>query len=79
MLIKIVVSLQQGPKAQETSASSGASATDAAKASASSSSGGEKVSTDNKRNYAVVAGVVTGLAALGWYLKASKKPEEVQN
>lgn len=76
-----MVSLQQGLKAEETSASSAGSSTDAAKASASSSvGGGEKVSTDKNRNYAVVAGVVTGLAALGWYLKASKKkPEEVQD
>lgn len=39
-----------------------------------------KVSTDKNRNYAVLAGVITGLGALGWYLKSrAKKPEEVQD
>lgn len=39
-----------------------------------------KVSTDKNRNYAVLAGVITGFGALGWYLKSrAKKPEEVQD
>uniref|UniRef100_A0A7N0UXV0 F1F0-ATPase inhibitor protein n=2 Tax=Kalanchoe fedtschenkoi TaxID=63787 RepID=A0A7N0UXV0_KALFE len=45
-------------------------------ASTSSTSG---VSTDKHRNYAVIAGVVTVFGALGWYLKGSKKTEDVQN
>lgn len=47
-----------------------------------SSAGGastERVSTDKYRNYAVVAGVVTGLGALGWYLKSNAKKPEVQD
>jgi hypothetical protein len=37
------------------------------------------VSTDKNRNYAVLAGTVAGLSALGWYLlsKEPKKTEEV--
>jgi hypothetical protein len=37
------------------------------------------VSTDKNRNYAVLAGTVAGLRALGWYLlsKEPKKTEEV--
>lgn len=36
------------------------------------------VSTDIHRNYAVVAGAVTGLSALGWYLLSKdKKTEEL--
>ncbi|KAJ6671767.1 hypothetical protein OIU85_015507, partial [Salix viminalis] len=39
----------------------------------------KKVSTDKYRNYAVVAGTITALGALGWYLKSGgKKQEEVQ-
>ncbi|GKC92231.1 hypothetical protein Tco_1157673, partial [Tanacetum coccineum] len=38
------------------------------------------VSPDKNRNYAVVAGVVTGFGALGWYLKSkNKKTEELQD
>ena len=54
-----------------------------AKPSSSASSGAgastEKVSTDKYRNYAVVAGVVTGFGALGWYLKSSGKKQEVHD
>jgi hypothetical protein len=37
------------------------------------------VSTDKNRNYAVLAGTVAGLTALGWYFlsKEPKKTEEV--
>ncbi|XP_030520928.1 uncharacterized protein At2g27730, mitochondrial [Rhodamnia argentea] len=75
---KLEKAARKGPKPEETS---GGSVTDA-KASASSASGSssEKASTDKDRNYAVLAGTVTALAALGWYLKGrSKKPEEVQD
>ncbi|XP_056165578.1 uncharacterized protein At2g27730, mitochondrial isoform X2 [Syzygium oleosum] len=68
----------KGPKPGETS---GGSVTDAAPgASSASGASTKKVSTDKHRNYAVVAGTVTALGALGWYLKgSSKKPEEVQD
>lgn len=69
----------QGPKPEEKAATSSGAATDAKPAAAAGAST-EKVSTDKYRNYAVVAGVVTGFGALGWYLKSSgKKAEEVQD
>ncbi|XP_043717874.1 uncharacterized protein At2g27730, mitochondrial [Telopea speciosissima] len=71
---------RKGPKPEETSTTvSGESAVESKPSGpASSTSGG--VSTDKNRNYAVLAGVITGLGALGWYLKSSsKKPEEVQD
>ncbi|KAJ0976714.1 hypothetical protein J5N97_012188 [Dioscorea zingiberensis] len=43
-------------------------------AAASSSTSG--VSTDKNRNYAVVAGTVTALSALGWYLLSKPKKTE---
>ncbi|KAM7496931.1 hypothetical protein LguiA_021345 [Lonicera macranthoides] len=50
-----------------------------AKPSATSSST-EGVSTDKYRNYAVLAGVITALGGLGWYLKSrDKKAEEVHD
>ncbi|GKU93809.1 hypothetical protein SLEP1_g7374 [Rubroshorea leprosula] len=70
---------RKGPKPEEAAAAgSGGSVTDA-KPSSSTTSGAsaEKVSTDKYRNYAVVAGAVTGLGALGWYLKSSGKKVEV--
>ncbi|KAF3439424.1 hypothetical protein FNV43_RR17702 [Rhamnella rubrinervis] len=72
---------RKGPKPEEPAASSGGSVTDS-KTSGSTSAGGastERVSTDKYRNYAVVAGVVTGLGALGWYLKSNAKKPEVQD
>ncbi|KAF8039586.1 hypothetical protein BT93_B1947 [Corymbia citriodora subsp. variegata] len=69
---------RKGPNPGETS---GGSATNAAPgATSASGSSTEKVSTDKDRNYAVLAGTITALGALGWYLKGrSKKPEEVQD
>ncbi|XP_020215333.1 uncharacterized protein At2g27730, mitochondrial [Cajanus cajan] len=67
---------RKGP--QPEAAGSGASVTDA-KPSGSGHTGtsADRVSTDKYRNYAVVAGTVTILGALGWYLKGTaKKPEE---
>ncbi|KAM7274093.1 hypothetical protein ACFE04_028757 [Oxalis oulophora] len=67
-------------KPEEPVAAAASGATDA-KASATSSSAGastEKVSTDKHRNYGVLAGTITALGALGWYLKSgSEKPKEV--
>ncbi|CAH1436686.1 unnamed protein product [Lactuca virosa] len=34
------------------------------------------VSEDKNRNYAVIAGVVTAVGALGWYLKSKNKKSE---
>lgn len=70
----------QGPKPEEKAAEvTGGSLNDAKPGSSSSSS--SRMSTDKSRNYAVVAGAVTVLGALGWYLKSSgkKKPEEVHD
>ncbi|KAK3443771.1 uncharacterized protein At2g27730, mitochondrial [Eucalyptus grandis] len=73
---KLEKAARKGPKPGETS---GGSATDAAPGGGRSSAT-EKVSTDKDRNYAVLAGTITALGALGWYLKGrSKKPEEVQD
>ncbi|KAA8544250.1 hypothetical protein F0562_022262 [Nyssa sinensis] len=70
---------RKGPQPEEKAATSSGSASDV-KPSGPAASSTSGVSTDKYRNYAVVAGVVTGLAALGWYLKSSaKKPEEVQD
>jgi hypothetical protein len=75
----------QGPKPEETTASgSGAAPADVKASTAASStppgSSTEKVSTDKYRNYAVVAGTITALGALGWYLKSGgKKQEEVRD
>ncbi|KAH9605800.1 hypothetical protein KSS87_008982 [Heliosperma pusillum] len=71
----------QGPKPAETPAS-GSGAPPVIDAAKTSGSGAKtsKVSTDKDRNYAVVAGTLTILAAVGWYMKAgSKKSEEVQD
>ncbi|XP_031102881.1 uncharacterized protein At2g27730, mitochondrial [Ipomoea triloba] len=37
------------------------------------------VSNDNYRNYGVLAGIVTGVGALGWYLMSKDKKKEVQD
>ncbi|KAI3411462.1 uncharacterized protein J3R85_017982 [Psidium guajava] len=77
---KLEKAARKGPKPEETS---GGSVTDAKPSTSASSAYGsstKKASTDKDRNYAVLAGTVTALAALGWYLKGrSKKPEEVQD
>ena len=67
---------RKGPKPEE---KAGGSVTDSVPSGSASTSGAstEKISTDKHRNYAVVAGTVTILGALGWYLKSKKKPEEV--
>ncbi|XVE79231.1 hypothetical protein DITRI_Ditri14bG0041200 [Diplodiscus trichospermus] len=73
---------RKGPKAEEKpDAGSGGSVTDAKPSSSTSTSGAstEKVSTDKYRNYAVLAGVITSLGALGWYLKSKDKKQEVQD
>uniref|UniRef100_A0A6N2L8T8 Uncharacterized protein n=1 Tax=Salix viminalis TaxID=40686 RepID=A0A6N2L8T8_SALVM len=75
---------RKGPKPEETTASGSGGAPADVKASTAASStppgsSTEKISTDKYRNYAVVAGTITALGALGWYLKSGgKKQEEVQ-
>ncbi|CAK9171326.1 unnamed protein product [Ilex paraguariensis] len=72
---------RKGPQPEEkpaTSSGGSGSVSDAKPSSSTSSTSG--VSSDKYRNYAVVAGVVTGFGALGWYLKSrEKKSEEVQD
>ncbi|KGN64938.1 uncharacterized protein At2g27730, mitochondrial [Cucumis sativus] len=71
---------RKGPKPEEKLGESVAdSVPSSSSASASGASSTEKISTDKQRNYAVVAGTVTILGALGWYLKSKKKPEEVHD
>ncbi|KAL6180758.1 hypothetical protein ACLB2K_047417 [Fragaria x ananassa] len=73
---------RKGPKPEDkATAGPGESITDAKPSGSSSGSGAStaKVPTDNYRNYAVVAGVVTAFAALGWYMKGSEKKAEVQD
>ncbi|XP_061376280.1 uncharacterized protein At2g27730, mitochondrial-like [Gastrolobium bilobum] len=72
---------RKGPQPEATStAGSGGSVTDA-KPSSSGATGtsADKVSTDKNRNYAVVAGTITIIAAMGWYLKGTAKKPEVQD
>lgn len=78
----LIIFLFQGAKQEETAAgSSSGSVTDAKPSGPSTSRAStEKISTDKHRNYAVLAGTVAALGAIGWYLQASKKkPEEVQD
>ncbi|KAI5666735.1 hypothetical protein M9H77_16588 [Catharanthus roseus] len=74
---------KQGPKPEEKSAaasSEGASGSVNKVKPEAQSSSTPGVSTDKYRNYAVVAGIVTGLGALGWYmLSKDKKTEEVHD
>ncbi|XP_047968024.1 uncharacterized protein At2g27730, mitochondrial-like [Salvia hispanica] len=58
------------------------SVADAKPSGGSSSSGTSEtpnVSTDKHRNYGVVVGIGTALAAVGWYLGSRKKAVEVQD
>ncbi|KAK4753745.1 hypothetical protein SAY87_001849 [Trapa incisa] len=68
-------------KAEAAAAGSGGGPVADAKPSGHSTSGAstEKLSTDKYRNYGVLAGTITILGAVGWYLKASKKKPEVQD
>ncbi|KAK6926564.1 hypothetical protein RJ641_008283 [Dillenia turbinata] len=71
---------RMGPKPEEKPATASGSTgpvTDAKPTGQSSSTAG--ISTDKHRNYAVVAGVVTILGGLGWYLKSTAKKPEPQD
>ncbi|KVG93227.1 uncharacterized protein At2g27730, mitochondrial-like [Cynara cardunculus var. scolymus] len=70
---------RKGQQAEATSGGSGTGSGSNANPSESIASTGG-VSSDKNRNYAVIAGVVTGLGALGWYLKSkNKKTEELHD
>ncbi|CAA2960819.1 uncharacterized protein At2g27730, mitochondrial-like isoform X2 [Olea europaea var. sylvestris] len=72
---------REGPKPDKTPAtgSGGSDSISDAKSSGQTSSA-PKASTDNYRNYAVVAGIATAFAALGWYYGTKKKePDQVQD
>ncbi|GJX76975.1 hypothetical protein Tco_0323786 [Tanacetum coccineum] len=67
------------PTETPAAANAGGSAAEA-KASETPTPTQKGVSTDIHRNYAVVAGTITGLSALGWYLLSKdKKTEELQD
>lgn len=69
-----MIDIPQGP----TSAGGSGSVADAASSAQASST--PRVSDDKYRNYGVLAGLVTGVGALGWYLLSKdKKEEEVQD
>ena len=72
---------RQGPKPEEKAAHDMKTNGSASGSGSGSTSSTSKISTDNYRNYAVVAGVVTALAGFGWWYRGSKgkKTEEVQD
>ncbi|KAL9274738.1 hypothetical protein AKJ16_DCAP07440 [Drosera capensis] len=76
---KLAKAAHKGPQPEEKPAtgtgSSGGSVTDAMPTGSNSTA--SKVSTDKYRNYAVVAGVITAVAGLGWYLTSTPKKTEV--
>ncbi|XP_021992549.1 uncharacterized protein At2g27730, mitochondrial isoform X2 [Helianthus annuus] len=73
---------RKGQQAGGSSTSSGGSGAGAGSGSgsasgstaSSTSTGG--VSTDKNKNYVIVAGVLTGIGALGWYYKSKDKKTE---
>ncbi|KAM1462604.1 hypothetical protein ACFXTO_047617 [Malus domestica] len=67
------------PQNDLSAGSSGGSVSDAKPNASSSGESTAKVSTDKYRNSAVVAGVITAAASLGWSPTASRKKEEVQD
>lgn len=69
----------QGPKPEEKISSAASAETMEAKPAGPTVSSTEKVSTDKNRNYAVMVGVVTACAALGWFIKGSEKKPEIQD
>ncbi|WOG94528.1 hypothetical protein DCAR_0313824 [Daucus carota subsp. sativus] len=67
---------RKGPNPEEKPPTGSADSGSASEAKATGQKAGD--STDKTRNYVVLAGVVAGLGALGWYFQSKKKPEEVQ-
>ncbi|GAB2274599.1 hypothetical protein Dimus_009367 [Dionaea muscipula] len=74
---KLAKLARKGPQPDEKAAAtgSGGSVTDAKPSGPDSTA--SKVSTDKYRNYGVVAGLVTAVGGLGWYLSSSSKKAEV--
>ncbi|KAJ8551998.1 hypothetical protein K7X08_028441 [Anisodus acutangulus] len=71
---------RKGPKPEDQAATSAGGSGSVADAAPSAQSSTPGVSNDNYRNYGVLAGLVTGVGALGWYmLSKDKKTEEVQD
>ncbi|VAI00485.1 unnamed protein product [Triticum turgidum subsp. durum] len=72
---------KQGPSTGEqapSTPSAGAGDVNTAGAGSTTSASAAGTSTDKNRNYAVLAGTLAGLSALGWYLLSKpKKTEEV--
>ncbi|KAM3310141.1 hypothetical protein ACQJBY_031057 [Aegilops geniculata] len=67
---------RKGPSTGEQAPSTPSAAAADVSSTASASTAG--TSTDKNRNYAVLAGTLAGLSALGWYLLSKpKKTEEV--
>ncbi|MFS8008673.1 hypothetical protein Hanom_Chr14g01275531 [Helianthus anomalus] len=75
---------REGQQAEGSSTSSGGSGAGAGAGAGSGSASGSTasststggVSTDKNKNYAIVAGVLTGIGALGWYYKSKDKKTE---
>ncbi|KAJ0485398.1 hypothetical protein HanHA89_Chr14g0567851 [Helianthus annuus] len=71
---------RKGQQAEGSSTSSGGSGAGSGSGSASGSTASSTstggVSTDKNKNYAIVAGVLTGIGALGWYYKSKDKKTE---
>uniref|UniRef100_A0A1D1Y817 Uncharacterized protein At2g27730, mitochondrial n=1 Tax=Anthurium amnicola TaxID=1678845 RepID=A0A1D1Y817_9ARAE len=71
---------RKGVKPEEKPPAATGTSTADAKPSGPTGSSTTGVSTDKNRNYAVLAGTVAAVAALGWYLGTrSKKAEEVHD
>lgn len=70
----------QGPNPEKpAAANSGGSGSVADAKPGAQASSTPGVSNDNYRNYGVLAGIVTGVGALGWYLMSKDKKKEVQD
>lgn len=65
----------QGPGEQAASGAKASGGGGSPPSSASAESG-PKVSEDKDRNYAVVAGVVAVVGAIGWYMKSGGKKQQ---
>ncbi|KAL8140921.1 hypothetical protein V2J09_006942 [Rumex salicifolius] len=72
---RLAKAARKGPQAEEKTTSGSADPISDAKPTGPSSST-SNVSTDKYRNYAVLAGTVTAIGAVGWYLLGSKKKTE---
>ncbi|CAH9079538.1 unnamed protein product [Cuscuta europaea] len=72
---------RKGPTPEEQSAagSRGSDSVTNAKPGVKASSSTPGVSTDNYRNYGVLAGIIAGAGALGWYLMSKDDKKVVQD